>query len=78
MTSSNTSRSWRRPSRHSTHLPHEQQTADEMLLYITGLMDGTYADSHVSDARLLFVYDKTIDEYQSTGDITSVSEADFN
>ena len=49
-----------------------------MLLYITGLMDGTYADGHVSDARLLFVYDKTIDEYQSTGDITSVSEADFH
>ena len=55
-----------------------QQTADEMLLYITGLMDGTYPDGYVSDARLLFVYDKTIDEYQSTGDITSVTEADFN
>lgn len=55
-----------------------QQTADEMLMYITGLMDGTYPDGYVSDARLLFVYDKTIDEYQSTGDITSVTEADFN
>ena len=55
-----------------------QATADEILMYVTGLMDGTYADGYVSDARLLFVYDKTIDEYLSTGDITSVTADDFN
>ena len=55
-----------------------QDTADEMLMYITGLMDGTYADGYVSDANLLFIFDKTIDEYQSTGAVTSVTGADFN
>ncbi len=55
-----------------------QQTANEMLTYVTGLMDGTYEDGFVSDARLLFVYDETIDEYQSTGDVTSITAEDFN
>ena len=54
-----------------------QDTANEILTYVTGLMDGTYEDGYVSDARLLFIDADTIDEYQSTGTVTSVTADDF-
>ena len=54
-----------------------QDTANEILKYVTGLMDGTYKSGHVAYARNLFVYGETVNEYLSTGDVTSVTEADF-
>lgn len=54
-----------------------QDTANEIYKYVSGVLDGTYESGYVSYARNLFIFDKTVDEYLSTGDVTSVSEADF-
>ena len=54
-----------------------QDTANEILKYVTGVMDGTYESGYVSYARNLFVYGDTVDEYLEKGDVTSVTEADF-
>ncbi|MCH5182929.1 MAG: sugar ABC transporter substrate-binding protein [Oscillospiraceae bacterium] len=54
-----------------------QDTANEILKYVTGVMDGTYKSGHVAYARNLFVYGDTVDEYLKTGDVTSVTETDF-
>ena len=55
-----------------------QDTANELLTYVTAIMDGSIESGYVRYARNLFVFDKTVDEYLSTGDVTSVTEADFN
>lgn len=54
-----------------------QDTANELLTYVTAIMDGSIESGYVRYAGTLFVYDKTIDEYLSTGTVTSVTEEDF-
>lgn len=54
-----------------------QDTANELLTYVTAIMDGSVESGYVRYAGTLFVYDKTVDEYLSTGTVTSVTEEDF-
>ena len=42
------------------------------------ILDGTYETGYKRYAGTLFVYDETIDEFLSTGTVTSVSNADFD
>lgn len=53
-------------------------TANELAMMITGLMDGSVPSGHVQMAGTLFVYADTIDEFLSTGTVSSVSNADFD
>ena len=55
-----------------------QDTANELRDMILGITDGTIASGHVQKAGTLFVYADTIDEFLSTGTVTSVSNADFD
>ena len=55
-----------------------QDTANELRDVIVGLMDGTYESGYKRYSGTLFVYDETIDEFLSTGTVTSVSNADFD
>ena len=54
-----------------------QDTANELLEYVTAIMDGSIDSGYVRYAGTLFVYDKTVDEYLSSGTVTSVTEEDF-
>jgi len=54
-----------------------QDTANELRDMIVGITDGTIPTGHVQMAGTLFVYADTIDEFQSTGTVTSVTNADF-
>ena len=54
-----------------------QDTANELRDMVVGIVDGTVQPGHVQKAGTLFVYDETIDEFLSTGTITSVTNADF-
>lgn len=54
-----------------------QDTANELRDVILGLTDGSIPSGHVQYAGTVFVYADTVDEYISTGTVTSVSEADF-
>ena len=54
-----------------------QDTANELLEYVTAIMDGSIESGYVRYAGTLFVYDKTVGEYLSTGTVTSVTEEDF-
>lgn len=53
-------------------------TANELVDMITGLIDGTIPSGHVQMAGTLFIYDETIDEFLTTGTVTSVTNADFD
>ena len=55
-----------------------QDTANELRDMIVGITDGTVEVGHVQKAGTLFVYADTVEEYLSTGTVTSVTEADFN
>ena len=55
-----------------------QDTANELRDVILGLMDGTYETGYKRFAGTMFVYDETIDEFLSTGTVTSVTNADFD
>lgn len=52
-------------------------TANEMLMVANGLLDGSIPVGHLQKAGTVFVYDKTVEEYQTTGTVTSVTGADF-
>lgn len=52
-------------------------TANEMLMVGTGLMDGSLSAGHVQKAGTVFVNADSVDEYLSTGAVTSLSSADF-
>lgn len=52
-------------------------TAGEMLFVAEGLMDGSLPIGHLQKAGSVFVYADTIDEYLTTGTVTSVTGADF-
>ena len=52
-------------------------TANEMLYVITGIMDGTLPEGHLQKAGTVFVYGDTVDEYLTTGTVTSVTDKDF-
>lgn len=54
-----------------------QDTANEMLYVITGIMDGTLDNGHVQKAGTVFVYGDTVEEYLTTGTVTSVTDKDF-
>ena len=54
-----------------------QDTANELRDMIVGITDGTVPTGHVQMAGTLFVYADTIDEFISTGTVTSVTNADF-
>ena len=55
-----------------------QDTANELRDVILGLMDGTYETGYKRYSGTLFVYDETIDEFLSTGTVTTVTNADFD
>jgi ABC-type sugar transport system substrate-binding protein len=55
-----------------------QDTANELRDMIVGIVDGTVKPGHVQKAGTLFVYADTIEEFLSTGTITSVTNADFD
>ena len=52
-------------------------TAQEILEVCTGIMDGSIEKGYIRKAATTFVYDKTVDEYLSTGKVTSVTAEDF-
>ena len=54
-----------------------QDTANELRDMVVGIVDGTVTPGHVQKAGTLFVYADTIDEFLSTGTVTSVTNADF-
>lgn len=54
-----------------------QDTANELRDVILGLVDGTIESGYVQYAGTTFVFADTIDEYLSTGSVTSVTDADF-
>lgn len=54
-----------------------QDTANELRDVILGLTDGSIESGYVRYAGTLFVYGDTVDEYISTGTVTSVTDADF-
>jgi ABC-type sugar transport system substrate-binding protein len=53
-------------------------TAKEMMMVCDGVLDGSLEPGYVQEAGTLFVYADTVDEYLSTGTITSVTNADFD
>lgn len=53
-------------------------TARELMEMIVGITDGTIPSGHTQMAGTTFVYADTIDEYLSTGAVTSVTNEDFN
>lgn len=54
-----------------------QDTANELLEYVTAIMDGSIESGYVRYAGTLFVYADTVDEYLTTGTVTSVTEESF-
>ena len=54
-----------------------QDTCNEILGVVTGIYDGTLPSGTVTDATTLFVNEDTVEEYLSTGNVVSVTEADF-
>lgn len=54
-----------------------QDTANEMLMVCEGVLDGSLEKGYVQKAGTMFVYSETVDEYLSTGTVTSVTAADF-
>ena len=52
-------------------------TANDLLMVCTGVMDGSIEPGTVQKAGTTFVYADTIDEYLETGTVTSVTAADF-
>lgn len=54
-----------------------QDTANELRDMILGITDGTVEEGWVQQAGTVFVYGDTVDEYLSTGTVTSVTSEDF-
>ncbi len=55
-----------------------EDTANEMLDVATGVMSGKYEAGYVRESNTVFVYADTVDEYLSTGNVTSVTNKDFD
>ncbi len=55
-----------------------EDTANEMLDVATGVLNGTYKAGYVRESNTVFVYADTVDEYLSTGNVTSVTNKDFD
>ena len=55
-----------------------QDTANELRDMIVGITNGTIPAGHIQMAGTLFVDADTIDEFLSTGTVTSVTNADFD
>ena len=55
-----------------------QDTANELRDMIVGITNGTVPAGHIQMAGTLFVDADTIDEFLSTGTVTSVTNADFD
>lgn len=65
------------PNRGTVMTGSVQDTANELLEYVTAIMDGSIESGYVRYAGTLFVYADTVDEYLTTGTVTSVTEEDF-
>lgn len=52
-------------------------TANEILYVANGLMDGSLPAGHLQKAGTVFVYADTVEEYMSTGTVTSVTSENF-
>ena len=65
------------PNRGTVMTGSVQDTANELLTYVTAIMDGSIESGYVRYAGTLFVYADTVDEYLSTGTVTSITEEDF-
>ena len=53
-------------------------TANDLLMVVNGVMDGSMEKGTVQKAGTTFVYADTIDEYLETGTVTSVTAEDFD
>lgn len=53
-------------------------TCNEILTVVTGIYDGSLAQGTVTNANTLFVNGDTVEEYLTTGAVTSLTEADFD
>lgn len=54
-----------------------QDTANEIKMIVEGVMDGSIEPGYIRQAATVFVYSDTVDEYLTTGTVTSVTDADF-
>ena len=54
-----------------------QDTANEIKMIVDGVMDGSLEPGYIRQAATVFVYADTVEEYLSTGTVTSVTDADF-
>ncbi len=52
-------------------------TVDDMVTVVNGVLDGTYSNKYNQYAVNLYVYGDTLEEYLKTGNVTSVTDADF-
>lgn len=52
-------------------------TADDILKMCTGIMDGSIEAGYIQKAGTTFVYADTVDEYLTTGTVTSVTAENF-
>lgn len=52
-------------------------TVDDFVTVIDGVMDGTYKDNYNQYALNLYVYEDTLNEFLTTGNVTSVTDEDF-
>lgn len=55
-----------------------QDTADEMLMYATAVMDGSIQSGSMITAQNVFVYADTVDEYLETGTVKSITQDEFD
>lgn len=54
-----------------------QDTCNEIRDVVVGIYDGSLPAGTVTNANTLFVNEDTVDEYLETGNVTSLTEADF-
>ena len=52
-------------------------TAMEILTFVTGMCDGTYETGHLHKGANIFINVDTVDEYLTTGTVTSLTKEDF-
>lgn len=55
-----------------------QDTCNEIMTVVTGIYDGTLPSGTVTNANTLFVNEATVEEYLTTGNVVTLTEADFN
>ena len=54
-----------------------QDTCNEIRDVVTGIYDESLPSGTVTNATTLFVNEDTVEEYLETGNVTSLTEADF-